>query len=338
MSIFTGAFSARKFKINGTINLEPSFVAERLTKGSFRFSWEGLGILEGWVSANNLLEAEFENNRDWVHGSYYVFALRVDNRRIPPNMIKAHLAQMCDKWKKESAAERVPARLRRQFREQIINELTPSAPVTTRVYEVILDIRTNTVVFSGMNQDLMRRFTLLFAGTFGAKLEPMHPMGDEAELETVRNFYLWLWWAADTGFELDCDSLSISKRLCLSDMQATTTIAASDVHEIPEAKLAASSGRRPSTLKLEASYDEMTFSFALQGKDMDIFGLRFPAQADLPIATPEEREAALIDRMGLYEGLAKKIDYWVSLFQSVPGGWDAWYASECVHWLDNTEA
>ena len=331
MAILTGAFSARRFKLIGNLDLRPDTIAQALERDSFPVSWTGLGQKSGWVAVDNLLSRSFTENRDWVAGDYYVFSFRVDTRRIPSNVLKAHVAQACAAWLKEVGSSRVPGKVRRELRESVINQLTPGIQSVTRTYDVALNIRDQTITFGGLSPDLLRRFVKAFSQTFKASIEPMHPMGSLPEIATSRQFYLWLWWAADTGAPLGVENVTLAKRICLTDKDASTTIAADDVQAIPEARMAALAGRRPTQLKLNVTMDSQDFTFSLQGADLDIHGLKIPEDLESSGSSQSDNEAAIIDRMGAYERLYGVIEDWSQRFRETTE--DAKWETECADWL-----
>lgn len=335
MPILSGAYAARRFKVSGNPEAgNPTTAGRALQAEAFPMDWAGAGSKAGWVSVDNLLDTNFESSREWVVGTYYVFTMRVDNRVVPPALLRAHFDKAQEAWRKEHDRTRIPREVKREIKERVADELLAKVTARTRTFDVCWDQATDTVAFSGLTDGLVDQFRMLFQRTFACTLEPIHAMGDEVKTSEVSDFYLWLWWALETGLDLGVDEALIDGRLTLTNLNVTTTIAADTLQQVPEARLAALNGRKPTSIKLTIKFNELTFSFVLQGDDIDIVGLKIPDGSGDAKGQRFDREATILDRMSLHEAVQDKVQEWVKTFQSYKAGdWDGWMSGDCTRWL-----
>jgi hypothetical protein len=335
MPVLSGAYAARRFRVTGNPDAaSPTTAAAALEANAFPFDWKGAGTKAGWVSVDNLLDAQFVGPRDWVVGNYYVFTMRFDNRQVAPSLLKAHLDKACDAWLKEHGRTRIPREVKRELKENISTELVQKMNPRTRTYDVCWDLTTNIVSFSGLTDTLVDQFRMLFQRTFDCTIEPVHPMGDEVKTSEVSDFYLWLWWALENGGDLEVEDSTIDGRITLADTTATTTIAAEVLQQVPEARLAALNGKRPTSVKMSVTFNELQFAFTLQGSDIDLVGLKIPDGSGDAKGQRFDREASILDRMALYEAVQDKVHIWVKKYETLKAtNWDAWLESDCNPWL-----
>lgn len=336
MPIVSGPYASRRFKVTGNPDAgNPTSAAQALQDNAFPFDWTGAGMKTGWVSLDNLLDANFEGSRSWVVGSYYVFSLRVDNRSVPAPLLRAHVDKAVEAWRKEHDRSRVPREIKREIKEQVTLDLLKGTNPRTRTFDVCWDLTSSVVCFSGLTDTLVDQFRMLFQRTFGCTLEPIHAMGEEVKATEVADFYLWLWWACENGADLGVEEAVIDGRITLTNLNATTTVAADHLDQVPEARLAALKGKRPTSLKLNTKFNELAFSFTLQGVDIDMVGLKIPDGSGDAKGQRFDREATILDRMSLHEAVQDKVHEWVKRYEALKAAdWDAWLKEECNPWLD----
>jgi hypothetical protein len=337
MPVLSGAYAARRFRVTGNPDAaNPASAADALEANAFPFDWKGAGIKAGWVTVDNLLDAQFVGPRDWVVGNYYIFTLRLDTRQVSPVLLKAHLDKACGAWRIEHGRTHVPREIKREMKENLSLELVQQVNPRTRTYDVCWDLTSDIVSFSGLSDTIVDQFRMLFQRTFSCSLEPLHPMGEEVKTSDVSDFYLWLWWALENGGDLDVEDSTIDGRITLADTTATTTIASEVLQQVPEARLAALNGKRPTSVRLTVTFNGLPFSFAVQGSDIDIVGLKIPG-AGTEKGQRFDREATVLDRMSLHEAVQDKVSTWVQTFQAVQAAsWDTWLAEDCTPWLKGT--
>jgi DNA recombination-dependent growth factor C len=131
----------------------------------------------GWVSFDNMLDPEFALCPPEM-GSYLTFTLRLDTRRIPPAVLKKHVAvamnqamqAMREQGKKFLAKEQ-----KAEIRDQVELRLRARTLPIPACFDVIWDTNRQRVYIASTQSKLTELFEELFTHTFGLHLEPLTP-------------------------------------------------------------------------------------------------------------------------------------------------------------------
>jgi len=102
---------------------------------AFRFT--GLGSSEGkasgWVGPEHLLDSDFDPIKI-VHGPFLGFGYRVDKRKVPADVLAAHVAIELAAWLEANGGTRVPKGVRQKtkkdVKERLLAETTPAQKAT----------------------------------------------------------------------------------------------------------------------------------------------------------------------------------------------------------------
>lgn len=148
----------------------------------------------GWTAFEDLLDVSF--NRNPVEkGHYLAFCLRLDTRRVPPAVIKKHLAvairkeeaQMREQGKKFISRDR-----RKELKEQVELKLRMRFLPIPAEFQVIWNTAENVVYFASVQQKMLDAFEDIFVRTFELHLAPLSPfelavslLGDNQRLDTL---------------------------------------------------------------------------------------------------------------------------------------------------------
>lgn len=116
--------SACFFRISDDFELPPFEVLEEgLQKAAFVPCGATDPESSGWVpprGAKGVSLAEFV-------GGQLVLKLSTERRAVPASAVKSAVDERIDKWKKETGNERVPGKLKKEFKEDVLQELLPRA-------------------------------------------------------------------------------------------------------------------------------------------------------------------------------------------------------------------
>jgi len=131
----------------------------------------------GWVSFDNMLDPEFALCPPEM-GPYLTFTLRLDTRRIPPAVLKKHVAvamnqtmqAMREQGKKFLAKEQ-----KAEIRDQVELRLRARTLPIPACFDVIWDTNRQRVYIASTQSKLTELFEELFTHTFGLHLEPLTP-------------------------------------------------------------------------------------------------------------------------------------------------------------------
>ena len=153
-------------------------VTDRLRKNSFRDIDE---LPEersvGWTSFEDMLDMTFAVN-PVEKGQYIVFCLRLDTRRVPPAVIKKHLAVALRKEEaqnREMGKKFVSRERKKELKEQVMLRLKMRFLPIPAEFQVIWNTAESTVYFASTQQKMLDTFEELFVRTFELHIAPMSP-------------------------------------------------------------------------------------------------------------------------------------------------------------------
>ena len=131
----------------------------------------------GWTSFEDMLDTTWELN-PVEKGAYLAFCLRLDTRRVPPGVIKKHLALAL---KREEAHNREQGRKfisrerKKELREQVMLRLRMRFLPIPAEFHVVWNTAESIVYFASIQQKMLDLFEDLFIRTFDLHLVPLSP-------------------------------------------------------------------------------------------------------------------------------------------------------------------
>lgn len=160
-------------------------IADRLKQYAFH-DIDNIPELEahGWVSFEDMLDVEWLGGPP-QKGSYIVFSLRQDLRRIPAGVIRKQLAlaikeekqRMSDQGKKFISRER-----KKELKEQVLLRLRSRFLPVPGEFNVVWATDRNEVWFASTQDKMIDLFMEQFLITFELHLEPLTPYNLAASL------------------------------------------------------------------------------------------------------------------------------------------------------------
>lgn len=189
--------SFRRYRIEGKVPspLAAEF-AERLHERRFRPLSPHEDRTYGWVSAHNLLLTRFDADT-LLRGDRVAFAVRIDTRRVPPRLLRAHLdvdlaahLAASERVASERAASeraasgraasdgaggRVSREERKALRDEVVRRLRETTSPTVEAHTVLVDPRTRTVLVQSLSKRVQECVAMLFEDTFNARLDHLTP-------------------------------------------------------------------------------------------------------------------------------------------------------------------
>lgn len=148
----------------------------------------------GWVSFEDMLDVEWAENPPQKGAEYMTFALRVDTRRVPPAVVKKHLAQAikAEELKVKAAGKSFVSRERKkEIKEQVMFVLNKRFLPIPAEFQVIWNVNAGLVYIASVQPKLLELFEEFFVHSFGLHLEQLTPYGlavrflPEAELDRL---------------------------------------------------------------------------------------------------------------------------------------------------------
>lgn len=153
-------------------------VEDRLKRNAFR---DIDGSAEersfGWVSFDNMLDPEFALCPP-EKGPYLTFTLRLDTRRIPPAVLKKHVAVAMNQAMqamREQGKKFLTKEQKAEIRDQVELRLRARTLPIPACFDVIWDTNRQRVYIASTQSKLTELFEELFTHTFGLHLEPLTP-------------------------------------------------------------------------------------------------------------------------------------------------------------------
>ena len=333
MPILSGSFPVRRYRVihdNDTTLHYYDMVRMGLQANAYRDPLSPIwsGVRTGWCSVDNYLNADPSDQA--MVGEYAVFGLRIETKNAPASQVRAKLAKAMDAWKEEHGAKAVPKDVKQELRENITNEVLSNTSPRTKVIDVCWDTMQDWVALSHLSESVAEAFVRQFHASFpGLHLELWQPFGTEEDLlsdleNRAANFYLWLWWAIDTGEDLyGVEGISVDGKVVLSGSTGETAVSSEDINKVVEVRPALRSGKRPSSMKLRFECNGLEYAFTLNGSRMFIPSLKLPESSENK-KSRLDREAAILDRMGAYSSLHDTVSEWVKAFLAVHTNEDEW--------------
>lgn len=354
MSILTGRLSARRYRVLGDV---PDGYWESFGRQLSEFSFlEPPGKtppvrVEGWANVSGLLDIDFGDLNTWSFGDYIVFSLRIDERKVPANLLRAKTKKLAMAWCEEHGTERAPSSILTELRDQVKEELLRRALPKMRTFEVAWNVTQGYCLFGNLSENVNDVFRKRFHGTFGLQLEEDKPamwLGGEKQANDFLGvtgamapfeFLTWMWWRTEQGrfWKLEGQDEPIEGwvdgkvALALPASPTDKAVLSGDAPSTaPEARAALGGGKVTIEMMLGLRSDSQEYMLTLKGNLLDLHGVRFPP-ADIT-----DDEGALFDRMYLYENLHHMVREIFKEYAAVrmTSEWDREMAPAIREWIE----
>jgi len=143
------------------------FAAERIAQFSFRDIDETFDEYSiGWVSVDNMFDSTFAH-ASYAVGDQIVLAMRIDERKVSPTLLKKFSLKEEDRLKKERQVPRLSRSQRVQIKEDIRLQLVKKALPVPSVYELSWNLANNTVLFFSISTKAQSILEDFFKECFG---------------------------------------------------------------------------------------------------------------------------------------------------------------------------
>jgi DNA recombination-dependent growth factor C len=175
MSLLQGTLTAMRHLVLGPVPDFEDMVAG-LVQDQFRPFQDGLeGERLGWCDWRNPLLTPPET--DWVaQDRFWVFALRIDSRKVPAALLKAHVDLRAQQLVKEKDLAFLGKEARLSLQDEVKVELLKKVIPTPKVYEVAWDFKAGILWTTASSAKAQGALASLFMKSFGAELHPMVPL------------------------------------------------------------------------------------------------------------------------------------------------------------------
>ncbi len=175
MSILQGTVSLKRFLVLGPVPDEKDLQAG-LEQDQFRPFQDGSEEERvGWCDWRNPLITP--PDKDWVSQERFaVFGLRIDTRRVPPTLLKAHVDLKLQSLQKEKDLAFVGKDARISLADEIKVELLRKVLPTPKVVEVAWDLKGGILWTTASSSKTQGVLSTLFIKSFGCEIHPLAPL------------------------------------------------------------------------------------------------------------------------------------------------------------------
>lgn len=175
MSLLQGTVSLKRFLVLGPVPAEKDLLAG-LEQDQFRPFQDGLEEERlGWCDWRNPLIVPPDGN--WVsQDRFAVFALRMDTRRVPPALLKAHVDLRLQSLQREKDLAFVGKEARISLADEVKVELLRKVLPTPRMVEVAWDLKGGVLWTTASSSKAQGALSSLFIKSFGCEIHPLAPL------------------------------------------------------------------------------------------------------------------------------------------------------------------
>lgn len=175
MSLLQGTLSLRRFLVLGPVPAEKDLL-EGLQQDQFRPFEDGMEEERmGWCDWRNPLITP--PDEDWVtQERFAIFALRLDTRRVPATLLKAHVDLRLQKLMKEKDLAFIGKEARISLQDEVKVELLKKVLPTPKMVEVAWDLKGGVLWTTASSSKTQGALTGLFMKSFGCELQPLAPL------------------------------------------------------------------------------------------------------------------------------------------------------------------
>ena len=172
MGLQGSTYTFRRFAVRGQAPIwkDPAWLDEIRSRA---FTGAGLqsedGQARGWITTRHLYDTQF-SLEGLRRGPYLSLALRLDKRRIPAAVKKAHIEIEEEAYRKANDVAKVPYAARRQIREEVMAKLIREFPATSQAYPWFWNLQAGRLYLSTLSGAVQEEFADLFEQTFGCTL------------------------------------------------------------------------------------------------------------------------------------------------------------------------
>lgn len=159
----------RTFDVSGqrVARAHAQSLAEKLN--AFRFTGLGSaaeGQAVGWVGPEHVLDADF-SLAHVLHGPFLCFGYRVDRRKVPGDLLAAHVALEIAGWQAANEGKRVPKSERARIKKDVKKKLLEETPATSKATPCWWDLSEGRLYVGSASKAIDEGARDLFERTFG---------------------------------------------------------------------------------------------------------------------------------------------------------------------------
>jgi recombination associated protein RdgC len=174
VGLLSASTSVVRFVAPPPARVDRAAVASAVGRRLFRDGDAGAPQAFGWVGAHDPL-AETLAPEDLFLQQYLVLGFRYDRRQVPAKLVFLERRRAEDARRVEQGVARLGRAVRREIKAEVEGRLLLRALPAPRLFDVVWNLDTGRLYFSGRLRAAREAFEGLFRETFGVAAVPMIP-------------------------------------------------------------------------------------------------------------------------------------------------------------------
>jgi DNA recombination-dependent growth factor C len=177
VGFLSASTSIVRYVASAPARMERDAIAKAVTKHAFRDTEPGIGDARqswGWITIHDPLLTTFTPADLFFH-HYLVVGFRYDKRLVPPKLLMLERRRLENERKAARGVAKLGAAERREIKDEVAERLTTRALPTPRLFDVVWNLETGRVYFSGKLRAARDAFADCFRDTFGVFPVPLIP-------------------------------------------------------------------------------------------------------------------------------------------------------------------
>jgi recombination associated protein RdgC len=176
MGLLSPSVSITCYKVDGTLE-DPvmDFVEKKLNQNKIMEIDDDVSEKAiGWTSVENPYQPDFEGSSFCI-GTYFVFALRIDQKSIPAKVLKKFYVLEMLKMLSESGRKYLNKTEKRMVKDRVYSLLLRRYPATPKIYDLIWNYEEGFLWFFSNQKTANEELETLFSKTFQLSLIRLFP-------------------------------------------------------------------------------------------------------------------------------------------------------------------
>lgn len=171
MNLLSTSISITRYKVEGRLKTPVlETVAAGLKKNAVsEIDDQSLEMAVGWTSFEKPYQPDFSGST-YTYGSYLVFGLRIDKKRIPSKMVKKHFMIESARRLAESGRQYLSHNEKQTIKDHVIDRLNLKIPATPNVYDIIWNYEDSVLWFFSNLKAANEELETLFLRSFDLTL------------------------------------------------------------------------------------------------------------------------------------------------------------------------
>ncbi|MGA1847576.1 hypothetical protein [Deferribacter abyssi] len=166
MGILKGNLSFFKLKYEGSFPNLLTEVIDRLSNFSFDNIYDELKYINYGFVPFNYPEFESFESAEITFGEYFVFSIRIDEKKVNNNFFLIEFEKAKKQLKQESGKNKLNKSDIEFLKSSVTKKILKDTPPSTNIIEIIIDINHSSIFASKLNSKVLDTITHLFNAAF----------------------------------------------------------------------------------------------------------------------------------------------------------------------------